>query len=385
MRRVVLLGAGGYTGRLTLAAMLRRGLRPVAAGRSEEALRRLVGELGVDLEVAVADATDAGSLRRLMAHGEVLVSTVGPFARWGGPVVEAAMDAGALYLDSNGEPGFTREVFERYGPVAEASGATLLTAFGWENVAGNLAAALSLREAGPRAIRVDTGYFYAGRTGFSSGTRASFAEAVLQPSYAWRDGELRAVRGGERLRSFDVEGSPRPALSLGASEHIAIPRSFDGVREVNAYLGWFGSLGPGAARALHRVSAVGSPLLRVPRVRESILGAVRRLPARGGDGPTADDRARAGVRVVGAAYDEDGTRLAETRLAGPEGYELTAELLAWGAEMAARDPDPRPGALGPVEAWGLDELERGCAALGLVAQYRYGDSNPGFRTENPAS
>ena len=52
-----------------------------------------------------------------------------------------------------------REVFERYGPSAEKAGIGMLTAFGYDWVPGNLAGALALREAGPDAVRVDTGYF----------------------------------------------------------------------------------------------------------------------------------------------------------------------------------------------------------------------------------
>jgi hypothetical protein len=62
----------------------------------------------------------------------VLVSTAGPFLKVGRSVVEAAVDAGAVYLDSTGEPPFIRQVFEEFGPRAEHTGAVLLTAFGYE-------------------------------------------------------------------------------------------------------------------------------------------------------------------------------------------------------------------------------------------------------------
>ena len=48
----------------------------------------------------------------------MLVSTVGPFLRWGTPAIGAAIDAGAVYIDSTGEPAFIRRVFEHYGPRA---------------------------------------------------------------------------------------------------------------------------------------------------------------------------------------------------------------------------------------------------------------------------
>ena len=77
--RVVLFGATGYTGRRTAEAMVRRGLRPVLAGRSAVRLASLAGRLG-DLEVVTADVGDLASVRALVARGDVLVSTVGPYA-----------------------------------------------------------------------------------------------------------------------------------------------------------------------------------------------------------------------------------------------------------------------------------------------------------------
>ena len=116
--RVVLFGATGYTGELTARAMAKRGMRPVLAGRRREAVEALAGELG-GLEATTADVADPASVRALVERGDVLVSTVGPFARWGDAALDAAIDAGAHYIDSTGEPPFVRKVFEDGGPRAE--------------------------------------------------------------------------------------------------------------------------------------------------------------------------------------------------------------------------------------------------------------------------
>ncbi|MQA97860.1 MAG: NAD(P)H-binding protein, partial [Streptosporangiales bacterium] len=146
-RRIVLFGATGYTGRLTAHALAAQGAQPVLAGRNADRLAELAGRLGLD-STAVADVDRPETVRDLVEPGDVLISTVGPFLRWGAPALEAAVEAGAVYLDSTGEPPFVREVFETYGPRAERTGATLLTAFGYDYVPGNLAGALALRRAG---------------------------------------------------------------------------------------------------------------------------------------------------------------------------------------------------------------------------------------------
>src|SRR5229473_5856540 len=175
--RIVVFGATGYTGRLVSEALVARGVKPVLAGRNAPALAVLATELG-GLETAVADVSSPETVRALVARRDVLVSTVGPFVRWGEPAVQAAIAGGATYLDSTGETGFIREVFERHGPGAEAAGCALLTAAGYDWIPGNLAAGLALAEAGEEAVRVDTGYFIVGGAKMSGGTRASAAHAL---------------------------------------------------------------------------------------------------------------------------------------------------------------------------------------------------------------
>src|SRR3954465_8721598 len=163
MGRIVLFGATGYTGRLTAEALVARGARPVLAARSATKLRDLAAELGGDLETATADVARPEPGAALVGRGDVLISTVGPFARLGDPAVQAAIGAGAHYLDSTGEGAFIRSVFERHGPAAQAAGCGLVTAFGYDWVPGNLAGALALTEAGEQATRVEIGYFTTGR------------------------------------------------------------------------------------------------------------------------------------------------------------------------------------------------------------------------------
>jgi len=350
--RIVLLGATGYTGRLTAEAMVARGERPVLAGRRPEPLAALAQELG-GLETALADVRSEDTLRALVAPGDVLVSTVGPFGRWGDAAVHAAVDAGAgAYLDCAAEPAFVRRVFERHARAR----IPLLTAFGWESVPGNLAAELALREA-PDAARVDVGYFITGdaRGWMSGGTRASMAGALLEPGFAWRNG-IRTERGGARVRTFDVDGRRRTALSAASSEHYALPRTHPRLREVNTYLGWFGR----ASRPLQALSVIGAGARRLPGLRR----AVTALASGSTGGPDPQTRAGTTWHVAALAYDGGGAEIARARLSAGNGYDFTARILAWGAARAALGLD-RAGPLGPVEAFGLDSLEAGCADAGL--------------------
>src|SRR5215218_7213873 len=183
--RIVLFGATGYTGRLAAESMVERGLKPVLAGRTQAKLDTLAAELGGELETQTADVADPPSVAKLVERGDVLVTTVGPFARWGQSAAAAATTSGAHYIDSTGEPEFIREVFERYGPAAEQTGVGMLTAMGYDWVPGNLAGGLALHRAGELATRVDVGYFITGSGSMSGGTRASLVGAITAPAFGY--------------------------------------------------------------------------------------------------------------------------------------------------------------------------------------------------------
>ncbi|MEV0719966.1 saccharopine dehydrogenase NADP-binding domain-containing protein [Asanoa sp. NPDC050611] len=371
--RIVLYGATGYVGGLTAREMLAVGARPVLAGRDPGRLNALAARLsqagdGAELETAVADA-EPGQLRDLIRPGDVVVSTAGPFVKIGRPVVAAAVDAGAVYLDSSGEPPFIRQVFEEFGPRAEQTGAALLTAFGYDYVPGNLAGALALEAAGSAAARVRVGYFARGniRGGTSAGTQASAADMLLEPGYAFRGGGVVTERTAAHVVSFEVDGDRKEAFSIGSSEHFALPRlraatgraaASAPLSEVGVYLGWFGR----ATRLVHYGSALASSLDRVPGVRRALHAQARRIQH-----SRSQPRAGVSIRtdVVALVDDLDGRPLAQVHLTGGDPYSFTAPLLAWAAMRAAVHGVRPAGALGPVEAFGLGAVESACAAAGF--------------------
>lgn len=338
--RILLLGATGYTGELTARAFARLGARPILVGRNRPRTRALAAEL--DLPHVIATL---GELPHVIGREDVVVNTIGPFARHGRAVVEAAAAAGAAYLDCGAEPGWVRTVFER-----RDTRVPLLTGIGYESVPGILAAELALREA-PASTAVAVGYFTTGRFGTSAGTRASFLPAAVEPSFGFRDGRIVPERAAARVRSFDG----RPAVSTGMAEHFALPRTHPEVRDVDAYIGWFGR----ASGAVGVAARLGDPLTRRPRVRD-LAGLAARLAGAGAPGPSAEQRAASGSLVVAEAAS------ARVVLAGIDGYEFTANVLAWAAVRAAEHGIHGTGPLSPVEAFGLEALESGVREAGLV-------------------
>ena len=335
------------------------------AARNAERLDELAGELG-GLETRTADVSRPESVRALVEQGDVLVSTVGPFAQWGEPALDAAVDTSALYLDSTGEPSFIRRVFEEYGPRAERAGTGLVTAFGYDWVPGNLAGALALRDAGESAVRVAIGYFITRRRGRGrherrhpgvGGGPAARAGVRRGATGAWW---TSAAPSGWRASRWTGSGSRRCRSAPPSTSRCRA--SYPQLREVDAYLGWFGP----ASRAMQVSTAGLSLAAKVPGVASAVGGAVGKAVKGSTGGPDAEARSKSGSHIVAIAYDSAGKPLAEARIAGDDGYSFTGAMLAWGAIRAAEHGFEGTGALGPVDAFGLDELERGAADAGLT-------------------
>ena len=369
--RVICFGATGYTGRLTAEVMVRAGMAPVLAGRSPEALASLTGDLAglgpVDRPPTwqVADASDAATVRDLLASpDDVLVTTVGPFARLGRPAVDAAVAAGAGYVDSTGEPTFLRTVFEDDGLLAEKTGARLLPAFGYDYVPGNLAAALAIqdaRDAGRTPTVVEIGYFVRGGMSMSSGTRASISGMVDAPPFALRNGVITQTRG--EVVTFDRDGRQWQAMPVGGSENFTLPRLDEGVRDVHVGIGWAGKW----TKAAHGAGAAVSAAAGVPGVGRLVRSGIERAAGEEtGIGPDAVQRRGSSTLVMARTRDGVGRELSRVVVTGPSPYDLTAELLAWGAAMLVTGHAAGAGALGPVDAFGLDALVDGCSRMGLI-------------------
>lgn len=157
-RRIVLYGASGHIGRAAAQELVAARARPVLAGRSHQTLAALGVRLGHGLDIAVADARDAESVQTILRHGDVVVSTVGPYARHGEAVVEAALGAGATYLDCAADAGFLRRLSVDFEPLATFADVAVIPGLGFRYVAGSLAAELALAGLHDVAHRVDITY-----------------------------------------------------------------------------------------------------------------------------------------------------------------------------------------------------------------------------------
>ena len=142
---VVVFGATGFTGRLVSQYLQARygsgeGLHWGIAGRSRDKLERLRDELGGDdsLPLLLADSRDVQALDELTRSTRVVLSTVGPYAKYGSPLVESCVRNGTDYCDLAGEVQWMRQMIDSHGDAAAANGARIVHACGFDSVPSDI-------------------------------------------------------------------------------------------------------------------------------------------------------------------------------------------------------------------------------------------------------
>jgi short subunit dehydrogenase-like uncharacterized protein len=268
MRRIGLLGATGYTGRLTATEFALRDIDVRLGSRSAERLKHVDGTEGS--ERVVVDTTDAAALADFMAGLDVVISTVGPFALLGRPAVEAAVAAGVHYVDSTGEPAFMRDVYGSFGTARAA----VVPACGFDYLPGDCAARVAADALGEPAERIVVGYTVSGMRP-TRGTAMSSVEALVSEP-------------NPRLRRTEIEG--RSAVQLPWGEDLMVPR-WAPTAEVSCALT--------APKAAALIAPLAGPATG-PMVRLA-APLLRRLVNRMPEGPSDEVRSSAKTRVVATA------------------------------------------------------------------------------------
>ena len=377
---IVVYGATGLTGTLVAEELLRRGLPVVLAGRDRARLDALATRLG-GLEVRQAQVHDREALAAAVRGAAVVVACAGPFLRVGEPVLRAAIEAGAHYLDTSGEQAFMREMVERYDSRARRAGVAAVSGFAFEVALGDWAAARAaqlVREQAAAAEggadtdvaaggeeepldEVAIGYAIAGFRP-SAGTQESALEALTRPTSVWLEDRWEHVAPGSRARPFHFPPpwGEREAVLFPSGEVVTVPRHVN-ARRIETYLVW--GEGSPLARVAARAAGLLGPLL--PALAASPLGALARAHAGGARAPRPEERAATRFAVVAEAGLH--FRRARVSLSGSDLYAVTAAIVAGGAEALARGEPPDTGVLAPAQIARAEDSLAELVGAGLIA------------------
>lgn len=404
---IVLYGATGFVGKLTAEYLVKAGgkARIALAGRSPDKLavvRATLGGRAKDWPILTVDADKPATLDEMAERTRVVITTVGPYSRYGLPLVAACAKAGTDYADLTGEAMFVRDSIDSFHKQAIDTKARIVHACGFDSVPSDMTVYELFRRAREEDAGElgDTGFVLRGFSGgVSGGTVASMLE-VLRASSG--DPDTRAVLNDPYTLSGDRPAEPefgaQPDLRWRRGTEIA--PELDGVwaagfvmamyntrivRRSNALLDYaygrrfryseYMGVGPSLT------APVTSAVVTAATAAGAVLGSrffkflpkrlVDRVAPKPGTGPSRQVRDKGWYKVETYTTTSSGARYVATMSqSGDPGYKATAVMLGECGLALALDRDKLPGIYGvltPAAAMG-DALLARFPAAGISLQ-----------------
>ncbi len=188
---VVVFGATSFVGQIITQYLAKQygvggSVNWAIAGRSEAkllALRTTLGESAANLPILLADAQSAEQLKNLCAQTRVVMSTVGPYALYGEPLVKACAETGTDYCDLTGEVHWVKRMIERYERLAQQTGARIVHCCGYDSIPSDLGVYFLQQQANQRFGQYCSGVkmrVKAAKGGASGGTIASMLNVAKE-------------------------------------------------------------------------------------------------------------------------------------------------------------------------------------------------------------
>ena len=177
-----MFGATGFVGRLIAAYLDHHApahLRLAIAGRDANKLAEIAAGLDRPFGKLIASVDDPASLHAMAASARVVLTTVGPYAKLGEPVVAACIAAGADYLDLTGEPAFVDRIRATYEEAARASGSLVIHCCGFDSIPTDLGVLFTIKQL-PTGVPITIDGYFEGKASFSGGTFASAVGAMAE-------------------------------------------------------------------------------------------------------------------------------------------------------------------------------------------------------------
>ena len=334
--RWLIYGAYGFTGQRIAAEAVRRGERPVLAGRSEAKLAALAERL--ELEYLPFGLDNLTSITRAIRDYGLVLHCAGPYVLTSEPMVQACTLVGAHYLDLTGEI----SVYEKnyaYEAAARRSGAAVISGVGFDVLPSDCLACLV---AGEIEAATELEIAFRVTTRASAGTAISVIENGAAGGWVRRGGRLRPMPMGGGVRRVRFASREAVVMAIPWGDLSTAWRS-TGVPNLTTYM----ALGRWLPGLLRVGGPVGQAALSLGAVRGLLKAAIPLLYR----GPSEDQQANGRAEIWARARNEAGDS-AEGWLETPEPYRFTAlAAVAAAQQVLATAP---AGVLTPAQALGAE-------------------------------
>ena len=361
---VIVYGASGYTGRLVCEYLREYNIPFIAAGRSNEKLNaamksNVAGIETADYEVVKVPHTVA-ALTELFKGASVVLNTVGPFAKFGGEVVQACLASRCHYTDTTGEQDWLITLDQEYGARFAAAGLLLSPGIAQMYTTGEIAAQLCLET--PGIDTLDIAVFWGGSPTIAS-TQTILVNAAMSKAYYLEQNQYVEWPADAGLYSVQIPGQHEAALALpwGGTSHPVWFRKDPRVANVKVLGGVFNKpLMQGVphivAAAIKSTEGMGDDE-RYAALAKTAAGVMNTMPPR--ENPRIN-------KSLDSVHASGPLARAHCTIYGNCNYKQTGLLQAHAAYSLLQQPPKRVGFASGCQAFGHHELLGVLRSFGLV-------------------
>ena len=350
---IIVYGATGFTGQIC-CKYLRDNYSDLAwamAGRNQDKLEQLKSNFNLDCDVIVADGADLQALRSLASQAKVVLSTAGPFARYGSLLVQACVEEGAHYTDITGENHWVRGLIDKHHAEAASKGIRIIPSCGYDSIPSDLGAFFTISQFNKPVSRVDV--YHEAQGGASGGTTETIFTMdglskemrdpfVLNPEETVSEEQRKKSKDGFIIEEVDgIEGWAGIGMMAVANTRV-VRRSAALMEQNQKSYGsnfTFGEHGLFSSKRMARLASYGSILAFIV-IGTPLKRLVRPFLLKPGEGPSQETQDKGWFRATFVALSEDNERkICSMYGSGDPGYKSTAKLVCESALALARSSE----------------------------------------------
>ncbi len=365
---VIIWGASGFTGRIATNYMHAQygdgNISWAIAGRNEAKLDSVRNQR--DIDVLIANSDDEESLKELVQKTKVLLTTVGPYSKYGSKLVATCAEYGTDYCDLTGESLWMREMISAYDESAKNSGARIVHTCGFDSIPSDIGAYFLQKEmiarhgVPARHIKFRLRTAKGGMSGGTADSGLAMVEKVekdknlrsqLTDPYLLNN-NFRGADGPDRISPFydeDFDSWVAPFV-MGPINTRVVRRSAEllgdmygsnfrydeGILTRGGPTGFLGATGLGLATGLAMATLAAPPTRRI----------IKRLIPKPGEGPSEQDQERGFFEIeLKAKHPDDESLDLHAIVKGDKdpGYGSTAKMIVESALALAHDDIKKSG------------------------------------------
>ena len=353
---IIVYGATGFTGQIC-CKYLRDNYSDLVwaiAGRNGDKLEQIKSDFSLNCDVVVADGEDIDSLRSLASQTKVVLSTAGPFARYGSLLVQACVENGAHYTDITGENHWVRGLIDKHHAEAASKGIRIIPSCGYDSIPSDIGAFFTISQFDKPVSRVDV--YHQAQGGASGGTIETIFTMdgltkemrdpfVLNPEETVSEEQRQKSKDGFIIEQVDgIEGWSGIGMMAVANTRV-VRRSAALMEQNQKSYGTnftFGEHGLFSTKGMARLASYGSIFAFIV-IATPLKRLVRRFLLKPGQGPSQETQDQGWFRATFVAYSEDNERkICSMFGSGDPGYKSTGKMVCESALALARS-DNLPG------------------------------------------